>query len=79
MKVTKDKSGVSVGSSLSPKQIFKDQEHEASSVPSFKQILKDQGQQASSDLSPVIESDAVSEAVDATENGHNQGFEGRKS
>ncbi|CAH2044748.1 unnamed protein product [Thlaspi arvense] len=90
--VKKDKSGVSVSSSLSPKkilkgqeheapsdvspeQILKDQGHQAPSDPSPEQILKDQGHQASSDPSPVIQSDAVYEVVDATENGHDQGFE----
>ncbi|XP_024007393.1 putative G3BP-like protein isoform X2 [Eutrema salsugineum] len=73
--VAKDKSGVTASSSLSPKQIPKEQEHQASSDPSPEQILKDQDHQASSDPSPVIESDAVPEVVDATENGHNQGFE----
>ncbi|CAE6228911.1 unnamed protein product [Arabidopsis arenosa] len=72
LKVTKDKSGVPAGSLPSPKKIPKDQEHQAPSDPSTGQILKDQGQQASSDPSQVIESDKVSESVDAAENGHNQ-------
>lgn len=72
MKVTKDKFGVPAVSLPSPKKIPKDQEHQAPSDPSTGQILKDQGQQASSDPSQVIESDTVSESVDASENGHNQ-------
>ncbi|VYS69724.1 unnamed protein product [Arabidopsis thaliana] len=72
LKVTKDKFGVPAVSLPSPKKIPKDQEHQAPSDPSTGQILKDQGQQASSDPSQVIESDTVSESVDASENGHNQ-------
>lgn len=77
MKVARD--GVSAGSSLSPKQIPKTQEHQESSDPSPKEILKEEGHQASLDPYPVLESDAVSEVVDATENENNQGFEGRSS
>lgn len=77
MKVTKDKSGVSAVSSLSPKQIPKDQEYQAPSDPSPGQILKDQSQEASSDPSQVIGSDTISEYVVAAENEHNQ--EGRSS
>ncbi|CAA7058897.1 unnamed protein product [Microthlaspi erraticum] len=73
LKVAKD--GVFAGSSLSPKQIPKTQEQQESSDPSPVEILKEQGHQASLDPYPVIESDAVSEVVDATENENNQGFE----
>lgn len=76
MKVAKDKSGVSAGSSPSPKQIPKDQELQVISDVSTEQKVKDQGHQVSSDLSPVEKSDAVFEAVDDTEYGYNQGFEG---
>ncbi|XP_019088179.1 PREDICTED: ras GTPase-activating protein-binding protein 2-like isoform X2 [Camelina sativa] len=72
LKVTKTNSGVSAVSSLSPKQIQKDQEHQAPSDPSRGQILNDQGKQAFLDPSPVIESDTVSEFVDAADNGHSQ-------
>ncbi|KAF8105635.1 hypothetical protein N665_0157s0203 [Sinapis alba] len=73
--VAKDKSGVLAGSSLSRKQIPKDQEHQVTSDVSTEQKLKDQGHQVSSDLSPVEKYDAVSEAAEDTEYGHNQGFE----
>ncbi|CAN7080102.1 unnamed protein product [Brassica oleracea var. botrytis] len=73
--VAKDKSGVSAGSSPSPKQIPKDQELQVISDVSTEQKVKDQGHQVSSDLSPVEKSDAVFEAVDDTEYGYNQGFE----
>ncbi|XP_010493700.1 PREDICTED: ras GTPase-activating protein-binding protein 2-like [Camelina sativa] len=72
LKVTKTRSGVSAVSSWSPKQIQKDQEHQALSDPSTGQILNDQGQQAFLDPSQVIESDSVSEFVDAADDGHNQ-------
>ncbi|XP_013598849.1 PREDICTED: putative G3BP-like protein isoform X1 [Brassica oleracea var. oleracea] len=73
--VAKDKSGVSAGSSPSPKQIPKDQELQVISDVSAEQKVKDQCHQVSSDLSPVEKSDAVFEAVDDTEYGYNQGFE----
>ncbi|KAL1198869.1 Nuclear transport factor 2 [Cardamine amara subsp. amara] len=69
------KSGVPAGSLPVPKQIPKEQEHQVSSAPCSEPILKDPVQQASPDPSPVIESEAVSETVDAAENGHNQEFE----
>lgn len=77
LKVAKDKSGVLAGSSLSPKQTPKDQEHQVTSDVSTEQKVQDQGHQVSSDLSPVEKYDAVFEAVDDTEYGHNQGFDGR--
>ncbi|CAG7872422.1 unnamed protein product [Brassica rapa] len=73
--VAKDKSGVLAGSSLSPKQTPKDQEHQVTSDVSTEQKVQDQGHQVSSDLSPVEKYDAVFEAVDDTEYGHNQGFD----
>lgn len=75
----KGKSGVSAGSLPSPKEIPKDKEHQAPSGPSLKQILKEQSQQTSSDPSPEIESEAVSETVDAAENGHDEVVEGMSS
>ncbi|KAG2261163.1 hypothetical protein Bca52824_068242 [Brassica carinata] len=57
--VAKDKSGVSAGSSPSPKQIPKDQELQVISDVSAEQKVKDQCHQVSSDLSPVEKSDAV--------------------
>lgn len=77
MKVAKDKSGFLAGSSLPPKQIPKDQENQVTSDVSTEQKVKEQGHQVSSDFSPVEKSDAVFEAVDDTEYGQSQGFEGR--
>lgn len=76
MKVAKDKSGVLAGASPYPKLIPKDQERQVTSDVYTEQKLKDQDHQVSSDLSPVEKSDTVSEAVDETEYGHSQGFEG---
>ncbi|CAH8363058.1 unnamed protein product [Eruca vesicaria subsp. sativa] len=69
LKVAKDKSGVLAASSLSPKQIPKNLEHQVTSDVSTEQKVKNEGHQVSTDLSPVEKSEVVSETVDETEYG----------